>query len=82
MRDFLVSLREFNCDQWTQSSLALQLEAQQKEAERQQVTRAPQALSVPITIRFSAARRRGCAAVSLSRNAAVSRGDGLEETEG
>ena len=37
MRDFLVSLREFNCDQWTQSSLAIQLEAQQKEAERQQV---------------------------------------------
>jgi hypothetical protein len=37
MRDFLVSLREYNCDQWTQSSLAIQLEAQQKEAERKQV---------------------------------------------
>jgi hypothetical protein len=37
MRDFLVSLREYNCDQWTQSSLALQLEAQQKETLRQQV---------------------------------------------
>ena len=37
MRDFLVSLREYNCDQWTQSSLALQLEAQQKESERKQV---------------------------------------------
>ena len=36
MRDFLVSLREFNCDQWTQSTLAIQLENQQKEAERQQ----------------------------------------------
>jgi exportin-1 len=36
VRDFLVSLREYNCDQWTQSSLALQLEAQQKEVERQQ----------------------------------------------
>ena len=24
MRDFLVSLREYNCDQWTQASLSLQ----------------------------------------------------------
>lgn len=36
MRDFLVSLREYNCDQWTQSSLALQLETQQKEAARKE----------------------------------------------
>ena len=41
MRDFLVSLREYNCDQWTQSSLALQLEAQQKETQRQQVASLP-----------------------------------------
>jgi len=40
MRDFLVSLREYNCDQWTQSSLALQLEAQQKETQRQQAEEA------------------------------------------
>ena len=37
MRDFLVSLREYNCDQWTQASLSLQLEAQQKEATRKEV---------------------------------------------
>jgi len=37
MRDFLVSLREYNCDQWTQSSLSLQLEAQHKEAARKEV---------------------------------------------
>jgi len=36
MRDFLVSLREYNCDQWTQASLSLQLEAQQKEAARKE----------------------------------------------
>mmetsp|Transcript_2101 Transcript_2101/g.4795 ORF Transcript_2101/g.4795 Transcript_2101/m.4795 type:complete len:1086 (-) Transcript_2101:355-3612(-) len=36
VRDFLVQIKEYNCDQWTESSLSLQLEAQQKEQERKQ----------------------------------------------
>jgi len=36
VRDFLVQIKEYNCDQWTESTLSLQLEAQQKEAERKQ----------------------------------------------
>ena len=46
MRDFLVMLREFNCDQWTQASLALQLEAQEKEA-RKKAEEAQKWQSVP-----------------------------------
>ena len=36
-RDFLIQLKEFNSDQWTESSLSLQLEMQHKEAEKMQV---------------------------------------------
>ena len=36
-RDFLIQLKEYNSDQWTESSLSLQLEMQNKEAERMQV---------------------------------------------
>jgi hypothetical protein len=36
-RDFLIQLKEFNSDQWTECSLSLQLEQQHKEAERVQV---------------------------------------------
>ncbi len=38
-RDFLIQLKEFNSDQWTESSLSLQLEMQHKEAEKMQVPR-------------------------------------------
>ncbi len=38
-RDFLIQLKEFNSDQWTECSLSLQLEQQHKEAERVQVRR-------------------------------------------
>jgi hypothetical protein len=36
-RDFLIQLKEYNSDQWTESSLSLQLEMQSKEAEKMQV---------------------------------------------
>ena len=34
VRDFLVQIKEFSCDQWTESSFSLQLEQQQKDADK------------------------------------------------
>mmetsp|Transcript_33911 Transcript_33911/g.66171 ORF Transcript_33911/g.66171 Transcript_33911/m.66171 type:complete len:1090 (+) Transcript_33911:310-3579(+) len=34
VRDFLVQIKEFNCDQWTESSFTLQLEQQAKDADK------------------------------------------------
>mmetsp|Transcript_15108 Transcript_15108/g.50989 ORF Transcript_15108/g.50989 Transcript_15108/m.50989 type:complete len:1084 (-) Transcript_15108:130-3381(-) len=40
VRDFLIQIKEYSSDQWTDSSLALQLEQEQKEAERKRVEEA------------------------------------------
>lgn len=36
VRDFLVQIKEFNCDQWTDSTFSLQIEQQQKDAEKRE----------------------------------------------
>jgi hypothetical protein len=40
VRDFLVQVKEFNCDQWTESSFSLQLEQQQKDAAKREAEQA------------------------------------------
>uniref|UniRef100_A0A7S0M413 Exportin-1 n=1 Tax=Cryptomonas curvata TaxID=233186 RepID=A0A7S0M413_9CRYP len=52
-RDFLIQLKEFNSDQWTECSLSLQLEQQHKEAERVQAEMARMQVPglMPVTMR-------------------------------
>ncbi|KAJ1472727.1 hypothetical protein T484DRAFT_1839146, partial [Baffinella frigidus] len=37
VRDFLVQIKEFNCDQWSESTFSLQLENQAKETSKKAV---------------------------------------------
>ncbi len=68
-RDFLIQLKEFNSDQWTECSLSLQLEQQHKEAERVQVRRAGDGVVRAPAVSLATFDRRSSRALGLCRAA-------------